>query len=259
MDETSLITARLNVRGLKKVYGESLVLKDVNLSVNAGKTLAIIGRSGCGKSTLLKCLCALERADEGEADLDQKPYLSSGVPLIPPWKIRSDIVMVFQEFALFPNLTGLGNIVLALEKSKRVPRKEAKDMAIATADKLGISSILDRFPNEMSGGQAQRLALARAMVLNPKVLLLDEITSALDPETIVNVIDAIRSLRQTPGNSDLSIILVTHLMRFAEEFSDRIVFLHQGETWEELPSHQFFNHCKRQETQRFIAPFEKLF
>jgi polar amino acid transport system ATP-binding protein len=250
------MTPRLRLNGLRHKYGgDNQVLHGVDLQVAPGETVAIIGRSGSGKSTLLKCICVLERPEAGNAEIDGQLYLKDGKPLFAPWEIRSNNVMVFQEYNLFPNMTALRNITLALENVRHLSRTEAEERAHEVARRLGIGSLLDRFPNQLSGGQAQRLALCRALVLHPKVLCLDEITAALDAETILDVIDAIKHIRSYENNRNMAIVLVTHLMRFAVEFADRVAYLHNGQIWEDLPAKSFLTYCEKPETQQFVAKF----
>jgi len=249
------MTPRLNINGLHHKYGEHQVLQGIDLLVDPGETVAVVGRSGSGKSTLLKCICVLEEPERGNAEIDGQLYFKDGKPLFAPWEIRSNSVMVFQEYNLFPNMTALRNITLALENVRNLSRPEAEKKAREVAKRLGIENMLGRFPNQLSGGQAQRLALCRALVLQPKVLCLDEITAALDAETILDVIDAIKHLRSYERGGNMAIVLVTHLMRFAVEFADRIVFLHNGKIWEDLPAKSFLTGCKRPETQEFVSKF----
>lgn len=247
--------SRLEAKDLKCSLGDRLVLRNIQLSLQPAQTLAIIGASGCGKSTLLQCLSVLQKCDDGEAFLDDEQYLAHGQPVFLPWQIRQRIVMVFQDYNLFPNMTCMKNITLALEKTKNMPEKEAQEIALDIAKKLGIAEALNRYPDSLSGGQAQRLALARAMVLQPKILLLDEITSGLDPETIINVVNAVAELRSTDATGELAIILVTHLMHFAAQFADRIAFMYEGAIHEELPAKDFFAQCQKEETKKFVAAF----
>lgn len=257
MAEETIGTVRLKTHGMTCSRGDMALLNRIDLVVNRGETLAIIGRSGVGKSTLLKCISVLESADSGDAFLDGKQYLNNGKPIVSPWQIRQEIVMVFQDYNLFPDMTCMRNITFALEKTKGFSRSQAEAVAYQMASKLGIEATLRRYPESLSGGQSQRLALARAMVLQPKVLLLDEITSGLDPETIVNVVKAIRELRATDTTGELAIILVTHLMHFAEEFADRIAFLHSGVIHEDLPAKSFFSRCSKPETRQFVSAFDE--
>lgn len=249
------MTPRLKIRGLHHKYGEHRVLDGVDLDVASGETLAIVGRSGAGKSTLLKCICVLEEPESGDVELDGQHYLTGGKPLFAPWEIRSKNVMVFQEYNLFPNMTALRNITLALENVRHLSRVEAEKKARDVAERLGIENVLGHYPSQLSSGQAQRLALCRALVLHPKVLCLDEITAALDAETILDVIDAIRHIRSYENGGGMAIVLVTHLMKFAVEFADRVAFLHNGKIWEELPAKSFLTDCKKPETQQFVSKF----
>ncbi len=247
---------RLHAKNMSCTLGNKPVLKDAQMMLKAGETLAIIGHSGCGKSTLLRSLSLLQKCDDGRAFLDDEQYLAHGESIFVTWQIRQQIVMVFQDYNLFPNMTCLKNITLALEKTKGVRRKDAEERAFEMANKLGIDEVLHRYPESLSGGQAQRLALARAMVLQPKVLLLDEITSGLDPETIINVVDAIGELRATDSTGQLAIVIVTHLMHFAEQFADRIAFMHEGSIHEELPARDFFSNCQTEESKKFVSAFD---
>jgi len=255
VDRPVAVAERIRSVSLRKSYGETAVLSGLNLEVGPGKTLAIIGRSGSGKSTLLRCLATLEPFAHGCLELDGQKYYQDGTAIYEPWEIRRSVVMVLQEASLFPNFTVQGNIALPLVKVRGLSRRDADARAAELATELGIENVLSRYPLGLSGGQAQRCALARAMVLRPKVLLLDEITAGLDPETTVDVAAAIRRLRTLEGTEDLTIVLVTHLMRFAEHFADRIAFLHDGAILEELPAPDFFASCKHPETRRFVTPF----
>jgi len=198
----------------------------------------------------------LQEPTAGSASLDGVEYLKNGQALIPAWQIRKQVVMVFQNYNLFPNMTAMRNITLALEKVAGAPATEAKSRALEVAQALGIEAVLDRYPDSLSGGQAQRLALARAMVLQPKVLLLDEITSGLDPETILNVVQAITELRKADASGSLAIVLVTHLMHFAASFADRICFMHEGKIQEDLPAKSFFEECQLADTRAFVSAFQ---
>lgn len=252
MVETKVIIPNLRCQGLRHSYDNIPVLTGIDLTLQPGESLAILGRSGCGKSTLLKCLCFLEEPIAGDAELAGQFYMKEGKPLFAPWQIRSQISMVFQDYNLFPNLTVLRNMTLAVEKIQKVSPKEAIDRAKVLAIDLGIEQTLNRYPGTLSGGQAQRLALARAMILHPTVLLLDEITSALDPESIASTVSAVQQVRDLKGNEGLSIIFVTHLLGFAIGFSDYIAFLHEGQFVEMLPSRDFIKESTHDVARKFI-------
>jgi polar amino acid transport system ATP-binding protein len=256
MAEEKIEPLRLSVKDLTCSNGDTQVLDHLDLSVTPGETLAIIGRSGGGKTTLLRCLSLLQQPSDGSTSLDGVQYMENGHATMPLWQIRQEIVMVFQDYNLFPNMTAMRNITFALEKVQGVSRIEAIQRARQMADKLGITEVLERYPGSLSGGQAQRLALARAMVLQPKVLLLDEITSGLDPETIINVVDAVTASRKADTTGKLAIVLVTHLMHFASDFADRIAFIHNGKILEELPAKTFFESCQQPETRSFVSAFQ---
>lgn len=243
---------RLRVLDLHRSYDRP-VLSGVSFGVGHGETIAIIGRSGTGKSTLLRCLSVNETPDSGDAFLDSQQYLRRGISLFQEWEIRRQIMLVYQDYALFPNMTAHANITLGLRRSLRLPSPDAASLARDIAAQLRIEDCLAKYPSELSGGQAQRLALARALVLRPKVLLLDEITAALDPETTRDVVSAIRSIRLLPDCGDLSIVLVTHLLAFATGFADRILFLHNGVVHEEGPATSFVREAQKPETRAFLA------
>lgn len=247
----------LTVRGISKSYPRhGLVLHGVDLTLATGEVVALLGKSGAGKSTLLRGLCGLEDMNSGEAWLDDWHYLGSGRALVPSWQIARRVGMVFQTFNLFQTMPVWRNITLALERVMEVPRAEALVLANRVATTLGIESILRKYPSEISGGQAQRVALARAIVLRPKVLALDEVTAALDPVTVDVMTDALAKIRTVEGTVDTSspssIMLVTHAIRFAESFSDRILFLHEGRIIENLPARQF-----RTSTQPAVVEYLK--
>lgn len=252
------MSERLEIVRLRKAYGGRDVLSGIDLSVSQGETVAIIGRSGIGKSTLLRCITLLEKPDEGTLTLDGQDYFRKSFALYEPWEVRRKIGLVFQDFKLFPNMTALQNIIFPLRKVKALRRGEAERRSVRIMEDLGISDVGAKYPNELSGGQAQRCALARAIVLEPEVLLLDEITSALDPATIGDVTSTLRGLRGVHGGKDLSIILVTHLMHFAESFADRIAFLGDGVVLDEGPAKAFFETTECDEVRRFVSPLREI-
>ena len=255
MAKTQSMISRLECTELRKSYGAVEVLAGVGLTVGHGETVAIMGRSGCGKSTLLRCLALLEDANKGDAYLEGQQYLAGGKPVFAPWQLRSQVTLIFQEFNLFPHMTGLRNLTIALEEVRGMPAADAKEVAVAMARRLGIEQQLQQYPETLSGGEAQRLALARAMLLQPSVLLCDEITSALDPESIASVVEAIRHIRAADERGGLGIVLVTHLLHFAAEFADRIAFMHNGVILEEGPARKFAESCQSPEARDFVARF----
>lgn len=252
MVEKTMVSPRLTCNNLKKSYGTVEVLKGIDLEVGPGETVALMGVSGCGKSTTLKCLNFIEWPSGGDAALDMQKYMEDGKPRYSLRQIRKQIGLVFQEYNLFPNLTVERNLTLALEKSLSKEAKEAKDLAAVLAERLKIHPLLNMYPETLSGGQAQRVALARAVLLEPSVLMLDEITAALDPITTQDVVHAIEDIRSLESRQDLSIVLVTHLLPFAVHFADRIAFLHEGTILEILPSTMFINECSHKETREFV-------
>lgn len=257
MDAAPLLGPRLSVSGLSKTYGSTQVLKGVNLRVDAGETVAILGKSGVGKSTLLRCLNLLEVPECGELSLDGQVYYDAPNFKYEPWEVRRSITMIFQDFNLFPNMTVLGNIAFALWKTRGLSKLESKERATRMAEALGIGNVLNQFPNSLSGGQAQRCAIARGMVLEPKVFLLDEITSALDPETVLDVLQAMQNLRAIDPTGSMASIMVTHLVDFAIRCADRIVFLHHGQVHEEHRAADFIRCAVRPETKKFLDAFYK--
>ncbi len=245
----------LEIKNLEKSFEDNIVLEDFSLSVRPGEKVAIIGKSGAGKTTLFKCMALLEDFQKGELWFDGTLYAQASDVTYAPWEVRRNIVMVFQKFNLFPNYTVLGNIVLPLKTIKGLDQNDAEQRAYTLLRMLEIEQCADQYPETISGGQAQRCALARALSIEPKVLLLDEITSALDPESILKVIDAIHKIKKSPEYKDMSIILNTHLMNFASSFADRVIFLHDGKIHEEKSADTFFKTCEKPETKQFIEPF----
>jgi ABC-type polar amino acid transport system ATPase subunit len=255
MDEEKVVS-RLGCSGLTKVFDGKSVVQSVSFDLKPGRTLAIMGRSGCGKSTLLRCLAFLVEPEAGDCTLDGQTYIRNGRAVYVPHEIRLHIQVVFQGYNLFPNMTALGNITLALERVRAYPHARAVAEAFKIAEKLGIASLLDRYPEKLSGGEAQRVALARALVLRPSVLLLDEVTSALDPVTSANVMSAIRDLRSAAGDAGLAIVLVTHLLHFACGFADEVAFMDSGRLVELLPAKEFSVCCKHPEARAFVDAAE---
>ncbi len=221
----------LSIRGLSKRFGQTEVLKGVDLDVSAGEVVSIIGASGSGKTTLLRCVNLLEDFDAGEIVLDGVSIGYSTIggrrrrfPERELARQRAMTGMVFQSFNLFPHLSALGNVTLGLTKVRQLTRADARSRALAWLDRVGLSERAAHYPGQLSGGQQQRVAIARALAMDPKLVLLDEITSALDPELVGEVLGTIKSL----AKEGTTMLIVTHEMRFAREVSHRIVFMDNG-------------------------------
>lgn len=230
--------AAITCEGLAKSFGGHAVLTDVGCSVEHGEVMAVMGLSGSGKSTFLRTLALLERADAGSAWLAGTQYLKDGRAIVDPPAIRQRISMVFQQFNLFPNLTVIENCTLGPTRSLNKSAAAAERDARTLLGELRLDALAERFPGTLSGGEAQRVALARALLMNPSVLLLDEVTAALDPESVYAVLSTIKAAKDVAENR-LAIILVTHLLGFAEGFATNIGFLHQGIIVDRLPARSF--------------------
>jgi polar amino acid transport system ATP-binding protein len=211
----------IDFKGVNKWFAEHHVLTDVDLSVDAGEVIVVCGPSGSGKSTLIRCVNRLEPIQQGQITVHGEPITGSGVNLV---KLRTDVGMVFQSFNLFPHMTVLQNIMLAPLKVKGMRADEAEKVARGLLQRVRIPDRADYYPANLSGGQQQRVAIARALAMRPKVLLLDEITSALDPELVGEVEDVIRSLL----SERIMMVIVTHALRFAREVAHRIAYLSEG-------------------------------
>jgi polar amino acid transport system ATP-binding protein len=236
----------LEVRGLVKRFGALEVLKGIDLSVAPQELVFVIGPSGSGKSTLLRCCNRLEEPDEGSIAVD-------GVELMDPKcdlnAMRRRIGMVFQSFNLYPHLTALGNVTLALRKVRRKPRREAEEIGRAALERVGLLDKVAAYPSELSGGQQQRVAIARALSLEPKIMLFDEPTSALDPELVGSVLATMRDMRE----SGLTMVVVSHEMRFAREAADRVVFMEGGRIVEEGTPEKIFTAPENARARAFVA------
>lgn len=242
----------LRVENLTTSYGDNVVLRDLRFAVAKGETVAIIGRSGCGKSTLLRSLAALQLLDKGEIWLGTRRVVDAGSLTVAGWEIRRDVVLVPQGPSLLPHMTVHDNVALPLVVVRGLRHRDAMSVAEKIAIQLGVHDQLRSYPEELSGGQLQRVQLARAMVLNPGVLLLDEVTASLDPLTIEDVVQALFAVRSLPGGAECAIVVVTHLLGFAKTFADRIVFLHGAAIFEEGPARTFFESPCREETREFV-------
>ncbi len=219
----------VKVRNAHKKFGSLTVLNDVSIEIEEGETVAVIGRSGSGKSTLLRCINALESVDSGEIWVDGVLVNSPATDIR---KLREKIGIVFQSYNLFPHLTVERNITLAPMIVKHIGQAEAKKIAIEVLRRVGLEEKLHSYPDQLSGGQQQRVAIARSLAMSPKIILLDEITSALDPELTGEVLRALEDL----ASQGLTMLLVTHAMAFARNVADRVVFMNQGRVWEQGPS-----------------------
>ena len=238
----------LHIKNLSKRYGDTNVLKNINISVKKGEVVVIIGPSGCGKSTLLRCLNGLEEIQEGEVLLDDQVVNPNKKNLS---KNREKIGMVFQSYDLFPHLTILQNVTLAPIKVKKRNRREVEKEALELLERVGLRSKKDDYPRQLSGGQKQRVAIVRALIMHPEVLLLDEITAALDPEMVREVLDVVLNL----AKEGRTMVIVTHEMQFAKAVADRVIFLDQGKIVEEDAPEVFFENPKTERTKQFLNVF----
>jgi len=231
---------------VNKWYGEFHVLRDINLTVDLGEKIVICGPSGSGKSTLIRCINRLEEHQKGRIIVDGIE-LTNDVRQIE--KIRSDVGMVFQSFNLFPHLTVLDNLCLAPVWVKKMPRREAEQVARSYLQRVKIPEQADKYPGQLSGGQQQRVAIARALCMSPRIMLFDEPTSALDPEMIKEVLDVMIEL----ARSGMTMLVVTHEMGFARSVADRIIFMDQGEIVEQGAPKEFFANPKSERTKLFLS------
>jgi len=235
----------LRVRGLRKVYGASVVLDRLDLDVHAHRTIALIGASGSGKSTLLRCIDLLEPVDDGVVLLDGRDVTD---PRVDADEVRSRIGIVFQAYNLFPHLRVLDNLTLAPRRVHGVPRERAEHDALETLRRVGLADKARSWPDELSGGQQQRVAIARALVTRPRLLLLDEVTSALDPELVGEVLELLRDL----GSEGMTMLLATHEMAFARDVADEVVFLDGGRVHEAGPPEQVLGAPREERTRQFL-------
>ena len=235
----------LSVRGLQKSYGGNPVLRGIDLSVERHEVVCLIGASGSGKSTLLRCINALEPIDAGTICLDGDQVSGLGVNVD---RLRRRVGMVFQSYNLFPHLSVIENVMLAPVKVAGLSRAEAREKAEALLDRIGLASRADYLPDRLSGGQQQRVAIIRAMAMEPEVLLLDEVTSALDPELVGEVLDILKEL----AKAGMTMVLATHEMGFAREVANEVCFLHMGQLIEKGPPEKIFSNPQEEETRRFL-------
>ncbi|MFT0169904.1 ectoine/hydroxyectoine ABC transporter ATP-binding protein EhuA [Paraburkholderia mimosarum] len=243
-------------RGVTKRYGTLTVLDELDLDIARNEKVAIIGPSGSGKSTLLRVLMTLDPLTSGMIEVDGEPltHMRRNGGLVPAndrhvRAVRSKIGMVFQSFNLFPHMTALQNTIEAPMRTLRMSRRDAVERARELLSMVGLSNKCDHYPSQLSGGQQQRVAIARALAMRPKVMLFDEVTSALDPELCGEVLNVVRRLG---AEHNLTMLMVTHQMGFAKEFADRVCFFSQGKIIEQAPPQQFFTSPQHERTQQFL-------
>ena len=238
--------AIIKIENMNKWFGDFQVLKDINLSVEKNKKIVVCGPSGSGKSTLIRCINRLEEHQKGSIVVDGTE-LSEDTKNIE--QVRAEVGMVFQQFNLFPHLSILDNCTLAPIWVKKMPKKEAEDLAMKQLEQVQIVDQAQKFPGQLSGGQQQRCAIARALCMEPKIMLFDEPTSALDPEMIKEVLDAMVNL----AKAGMTMIVVTHEMGFAKEVADEVIFMDEGMIVEKAETKEFFANPKSDRTKLFLS------
>ena len=239
----------LSISNLTKKFDDQVILENLSLDVAEGEVVVIVGSSGCGKSTLLRCINALEDIQGGEIRLKGEPVRHGGRNLP---ALRQRIGMVFQNYELFPHLTVLENILLAPMKAQKRSRQEVKEEALALLERVGLKEKADSLPRQLSGGQKQRVAIVRALCMHPEILLFDEVTAALDPEMVREVLDVIIGLAE----QGMTMLIVTHEMSFARAVADRIILLDDRGILEESDPETFFTHPKTEQAKKFLQTFE---
>ena len=236
----------IRLENLHKSFGDVHVLKGIDLNIDKGEIVAIVGPSGSGKSTVLRCMNLLEEPTNGKIIFEGENITDKKVNID---KIRQNIGMVFQNFNLFPHMTVLDNITLAPIKIKKISKEQANEKAEILLDRVGLLDKKDAYPAQLSGGQKQRIAIARALAMEPDMMLFDEPTSALDPEMVKEVLDVIKEL----ANEGMTMAIVTHEMGFAKEVADRVIFVDGGTILEDDTPENVFNHPKNNRTKEFLA------
>jgi ABC-type polar amino acid transport system ATPase subunit len=231
--------------GVTKSFGDLVVLNGIDLKVGTGEVLVVIGRSGSGKSTLLRCVNLLEPIDSGRIFLEGQEITAKGVDVS---GVRQKIGIVFQQFNLFPHLRAIDNVTLAARRVKHVKRKQAEARAHELLARVGLEEKARQYPHQLSGGQQQRVAIARALMMNPHVMLFDEVTSALDPELVGEVLVVMRDLAQF----GMTMLVVTHEMQFAREVGDRVIFMDDGRIVEQGAPEEVLDNPKEERTRRFL-------
>lgn len=238
----------LEIRNLVKKFDGHIILNDLDMNVQEGEVVVILGPSGCGKSTLLRCINGLEEIQSGSVRIQGKEISgtkeNAGL-------LRQKVGMVFQSYDLFPHLSVLGNIMLSPVKVQKRKKDEVKEEALELLKKVGLADKADSYPRRLSGGQKQRVAIVRALILHPEILLFDEVTAALDPEMVREVLDVILSL----AKQGKTMLIVTHEMQFAKAVADRIVFIDEGKIMEEGTAKEFFEHPQTERAKKFLHVF----
>ncbi|GAA6180814.1 amino acid ABC transporter ATP-binding protein [Shimia sp. NS0008-38b] len=237
---------KLALKAVEKRFGDNTVCDGINLTVNEGEMVCLIGASGAGKSTLLRCINLQETIEDGEILLDGKDI---SLPGLDPQPVRRRIGMVFQSYNLFPHMTAEENVMLAPRRVYRKSRASLKAEITDLFDRFGLKDRMGHYPDQLSGGQQQRVAIVRALAMKPEVMLFDEITSALDPQLVGEVLDVLRLLKQ----SGMTMVLATHEMGFAREAADKVCFLKDGKVIEEGPPSALFDAPQHKDTQAFLA------
>ena len=240
------MTAVLEVRGVTKAYRDQDVLRGIDLELGEHEAVALIGASGSGKSTLMRCIDLLEEIDDGDILLDGEPMT---VPGLNPVPFRRRLGFVFQAYNLFPHRTVIDNVILGATKAQGMTRAEARDGGRALLERFGLADRAGEYPDRLSGGQQQRVAIARALLTRPRALLLDEVTSALDPELVGEVLGVIRELKE----EGMTMLIATHEMGFAREVADHVCYLQDGRIVERGTPQQIFSAPRHADTQRFLA------
>jgi polar amino acid transport system ATP-binding protein len=236
----------IKIEGLNKFFGDKQVLKDVNLEIKEGEVIGLIGPSGSGKSTLIRCINNLEQPTSGNVYIDNKNITKMGTEID---NVRQQIGMVFQHFHLFPHKTVFENIITAPILTKRLTEEKAKEKAMELLTTMDLSDKKDAYPNSLSGGQKQRIAIARALAMDPKIMLFDEVTSALDPEMVGEVLNVMKDL----AKSGMTMIVVTHEMAFAKQVADKVIFMADGIIVEENNAVELFENPKNERTIEFLS------
>jgi len=238
----------VEIRGLKKSFGDNHVLRGVDISIQQGDVVVILGPSGSGKTTLLRCVNFLERADEGTLTVGDVTVDIHNAHPKEIREIRKRTGFVFQNYALFNNKTALENVMLGLSVARKVPKDKAKKVAMEALDRVGLSNRYDYYPSQLSGGQQQRVGIARAFAFNPEILLFDEPTSALDPELIGEVLEVMRQL----AREGTTMLVVTHEMGFAQDVASHVIFMDEGVIAEQGTPYDIFEQPKNERTKQFL-------